>query len=87
MTVHVDSGPNVVDIVIQEAADEGRHWRVFMGDHIEVKVFSRLNGILPWKPLLEGSQVVIRADRWIPSGQVRHEANLLDSWEIKQIDS
>ena len=50
---------HIVDVGIQEAANKGRHWRIVMGDHIEVQVFGRLNEVLLWEPLLEGSQVVI----------------------------
>ena len=59
LAIDMDLWPYIVDIRIQEAANKDWHWRIVMGDHIEVQVFGRLNEVLLWEPLLEGSQVVI----------------------------
>ena len=59
LAIDLDLWPYIVDIRIQEAANKDRHWRIVMGDHIEVQVLGSFGGVLLWEPSLESSKVVI----------------------------
>ena len=69
--VHHDCWPNVVDIGVQQVANEGWEWRVLVDDQEQVFVVIGHLLVLVLHPNLEGCEVKIRAHGRNPPRQIR----------------